>query len=65
MDNLEYLPPLGGSDHICLKLNFYVEVLSDESNWIHKLNSGNYDLMRSLLQEINFIAGQHCKALIE
>jgi len=52
--NLEYLPNLGGSDHICLKFNFYVEILKGKSNsFKHKLNSGNYDLMRSILQEIN------------
>ena len=55
VSNLEYLPPLGSSDHICLKFKFHAEVSSGGTNFLrYKLNSGNYDLMRSLLQEINW-----------
>ena len=41
---MEYLPPLGGSDHICLKFNFYVELLRGESNSLkYQLNAGNFN----------------------
>ena len=54
VSNLEYLPTLGSSDHICLKFKFHAEVLSDGTNFLrYKLNSGNYDMMRSLLQELD------------
>jgi len=53
VSDLECLPPLGSSDHICLTFKFHAEILSDGTNFLrYKLNSGNYDLMRSLLQEI-------------
>ena len=55
MSNLEYLPPLGNNDHNCLKFKFHAKVLSGKTNFLrYKLDSGNYDLMRSLLQKIDW-----------
>ena len=55
LTNLSYLPPLGNSDHVCLRFDFNVNILSNKFTPSHyKLNSGNYDYMRSLLHEIDW-----------
>ena len=55
--NLEYLPPLGNSDHICLRFHFNIAISSNKYTRPHyKLNSGDYDNMRFLLDEINWYA---------
>ena len=42
--NLLYLPPLGNSDHVCLRFDFNVniEVTSSYKRSCYRLNSGNY-----------------------
>ena len=53
--NLEYLPPLGNSDHVCLRFNSNVNIASDKPiKPCYKLNSGNYDCMRSMLDGIDW-----------
>ena len=53
--NLVYLPPLGNSDHVCLRFDFNVNISSNKyTRPCYKLNSGNYDYMRSLLDGIDW-----------
>ena len=55
LTNLSYLPPLGNSDHVCLRFDFNVDISSNKYTPSHyKLNSGNYDYMRSLVHEIDW-----------
>ena len=55
--NLLYFPPLDNSDHVCLRFDFNVniEVTSSYKRSCYRLNSGNYDYMRSLLEEIDWL----------
>ena len=48
LTNLSYLPPLGNSDHVCLRFDFNeVDISSNKYTPSHyKFNSGNYDYMR-------------------
>ena len=51
------MPPLGNSDHICLRFHFDIAISSNKYTRPHyKLNSGDYDNMRFLLDEINWYA---------
>ena len=53
--NLVYLPPLGNSDHVCLRFDFNVNISSNKyTRPCYKLHSGNYDYMRSLLDGIDW-----------
>ena len=53
--NLVYLPPLGNSDHACLRFDFNVNISGNKyKRSCYRLNSGNYDSMRSLLEEIDW-----------
>ena len=53
--NLVYLPPLGNSDHACLRFDFNVNISSNKyKRSCYRLNSGNYASMRSLLEEIDW-----------
>ena len=53
--NLVYLPPLGNSDHVCLRFDFNVNISSNKyTRPCYKLNSGIYDYMRSLLDGIDW-----------
>ena len=53
--NLVYLPPLGNSDHTCLRFDFNVNNSSNKyKRSCYRLNAANYDSMRSLLEEIDW-----------
>ena len=53
--NLVYLPPLGNSDHMCLWFDFNANIsINKYKRSCNRLNSGNYDYMRSLLAEIDW-----------
>ena len=54
---LQYLPGLGCSDHLCLLFNFncYVSGTQKRSTY-YKYARGDYDKLRSLLSEIDWTA---------
>ena len=54
IDNLEYIPPLGKSDHCGLLFNMLVteEVKNNEKKEIYHYNKANFDVMRQDMQEV-------------
>ena len=55
VSNLEYLPSLGNSDHVCLKFtyNCYIEnIITKETTW--KFNCADYDQIRQDLEKVNW-----------
>lgn len=60
INDLEYLPPLGASDHVCLFFQFlcYTEKrLSKETRY--NFHKGDYDLLRSYLGSVDWHSNQN------
>ena len=56
VSNLDYLPGLGSSDHICLsfKLNCYTTCSNETPQEKLCFHKGNYEKMRRILDNINW-----------
>ena len=52
--NLNYLPPLGKSDHLCLQFSFNLVTPNANLDYIKfNLNAGDYNMLQSEVTNIN------------
>jgi len=54
INNLSYLPPLGNSDHICIKFNLVC--YAEEKKSKYNLKVANYDLIKETLSNVDWIS---------
>jgi len=57
INTLSYLPPLGNSDHICIKFNLVCYTKQKKSNNMkYNLKTANFDVMKESLSNVDRVS---------